>query len=57
MNKHVLIRKIVDRLAEELEIYFRAARASRTEATHEQSKAENKCDITLVTPLPLKYVF
>lgn len=44
MNKRALIRKIVDRLGEELEIYFRAARASRTEATHEQSKAENKYD-------------
>ena len=44
MNKRVLIKKIVNRLAEELEIYFRAARASRTEATHEQSKAENKYD-------------
>jgi transcription elongation GreA/GreB family factor len=44
MNKRALIKKIVSRLAEELEIYFRAARASRTEATHEQSKAENKYD-------------
>lgn len=44
MNKRALIKKIISRLAEELEIYFRAARASRTEATHEQSKAENKYD-------------
>jgi len=44
MNKRALIKKIVSRLTEELEIYFRAARASRTEATHEQSKAENKYD-------------
>ena len=44
MNKRALIKKIIDRLAEELEVYFRAARASRTEATHEQSKAENKYD-------------
>lgn len=44
MNKRSLIKKIVSRLKEELEIYFRAARASRTEATHEQSKAENKYD-------------
>lgn len=44
MNKRALIRKIVARLTEELEVYFRAARASRTEATHEQSKAENKYD-------------
>src|SRR6516162_6947822 len=44
MNKRALIRKIVSRLTEELEIYFRAAQASRTEATHEQNKAENKYD-------------
>jgi transcription elongation GreA/GreB family factor len=44
MNKHALIRKIVARLTAELEVYFRAARASRAEATHEQSKAENKYD-------------
>jgi transcription elongation GreA/GreB family factor len=44
MNKRILIKKIVARLTEELEVYFRAARASRAEATHEQSKAENKYD-------------
>ena len=44
MNKRTLIRKIVARLADELEVYFRAAQASRAEATHEQSKAENKYD-------------
>jgi transcription elongation GreA/GreB family factor len=44
MNKRALIKKIIGRLTEELEIYFRAARASRTEATHESSKAENKYD-------------
>jgi transcription elongation GreA/GreB family factor len=44
MNKRALITKIVDRLTEELEVYFRAARASRTEATDEQNKAENKYD-------------
>ncbi len=44
MNKRVLIRKIVARLTEELAVYFRAAQASRAEATHEQSKAENKYD-------------
>lgn len=42
MNKRALIKKIVARLTDELEIYFRAAQASRAEATHEQSKAENK---------------
>ena len=44
MNKRALIRKIIARLTDELEVYFRAARASRAEATHEQSKAENKYD-------------
>jgi transcription elongation GreA/GreB family factor len=44
MNKRAIIRKIVARLREELQVYFRAAHASRTEATHESSKAENKYD-------------
>jgi transcription elongation GreA/GreB family factor len=44
MNKRVLIQKIVAKLTGELEIYFRAAQASRAEATHEQSKAESKYD-------------
>src|ERR1700690_3421923 len=44
MNKRALIRKIIARLTEELAVYFRAAQASRAEATHEQSRAENKYD-------------
>lgn len=44
MNKRMLIKKIVARLADELETYFRAAQFSRAEATHESSKAENKYD-------------
>ena len=44
MNKRAIIKKITEKLAGELEIYFRAALASRTEATHESSKAENKYD-------------
>lgn len=44
MNKNALIKKIVNRLTEELEVYFRAANAARAEATHEQSKAEHKYD-------------
>src|SRR5580704_16979815 len=44
MNRRTLIKKIIGRLTEELEVYFRAARASRTEATHESSEAENKYD-------------
>lgn len=44
MNKEALIKKIVTRLREELEAYFNAARIAHEEATHEQSKAENKYD-------------
>jgi transcription elongation GreA/GreB family factor len=44
MNKRALIQKIVARLTEELGVYFRAAQNSRAEATHEQSKADNKYD-------------
>ena len=36
--------ELIARLTDELEVYFRAAQASRAEATHEQSKAENKYD-------------
>jgi len=44
INKRVLIKKIIARLTDELEVYFRAAQAARAEATHEQSKPENKYD-------------
>jgi transcription elongation GreA/GreB family factor len=44
MNKRAIIKKIIAKLTGELEVYFRAAHASRTEATHEQSKAESKYD-------------
>ncbi len=44
MNKRALIKKIVTRLTEELQVYFRAAQFSRAEATHESSKAESKYD-------------
>ena len=44
MNKRAVIQKITAKLVAELEVYFRAAHASRTEATHESSKAENKYD-------------
>ncbi|MFN7138172.1 MAG: GreA/GreB family elongation factor [Limisphaerales bacterium] len=44
MNKKVILTKIVDQLVSELEIYVKAAHAARAEATHEQSKAENKYD-------------
>ena len=44
MNKRAIIKKITEKLVSELEVYFRAAQFSRTEATHEQSKAESKYD-------------
>lgn len=44
MNKTVLLKKIIDHLSGELETYGRAARAAHAEATHEQSRAENKYD-------------
>jgi len=44
MNKRAIIRKIIARLTDELEVYFRAANSSRAEATHEQNKAEDKYD-------------
>jgi transcription elongation GreA/GreB family factor len=44
LNKRALIKKIIARLTDELEIYFRAAKFSRAEATHESSKAESKYD-------------
>jgi len=44
MDKRALIKKIVIRLTEELQVYFRAAQFSRAEATHESSKAESKYD-------------
>lgn len=44
MNKRAVIKKIIAKLTDELGIYFRAAQASRAEATHESSKPENKYD-------------
>ena len=44
MKKQALIKGIIDQLGAELELYYRAARAAHAEATHEQSKAENKYD-------------
>lgn len=44
MNKRALIQKIVSQLVSDLEAYHRAARAAHAEATHEQSRAENKYD-------------
>ena len=44
MNKSALIKKIIGHLSDELALYHKAARAAHDEATHEQSKAENKYD-------------
>ena len=44
MNKRAIVKKIIAKLAGELEVYFRAAQFSRAEATHESSKAESKYD-------------
>jgi transcription elongation GreA/GreB family factor len=44
MNKEALVKKIIAQLDAELELYSKAARAAHAEATHEQSKAENKYD-------------
>ena len=44
MNKRAIVKKIISRLTEELQVYFRAAQFSRAEATHESSKAESKYD-------------
>lgn len=44
VNKRALVQKIVAHLAAELAAYAISARAAHEEATHEQSKAENKYD-------------
>jgi transcription elongation GreA/GreB family factor len=44
VNKQALVKKIIEQLRNELAVYHKAARAAHAEATHEQSKAENKYD-------------
>src|SRR5687767_2503032 len=44
MNKRLVIEAIVAELERELGVYLKAAQAAHEEATHEQSKAENKYD-------------
>ncbi|MCC7373746.1 MAG: GreA/GreB family elongation factor [Verrucomicrobiales bacterium] len=44
MDKPRIIQAIIAKLTEDVELYFRAARAAQFEATDEQSKAENKYD-------------
>ena len=44
MQKRKVVAAILERLREDLALYHKAADAARAEATHEQSKAENKYD-------------
>ncbi|MEO6035262.1 MAG: GreA/GreB family elongation factor [Verrucomicrobiota bacterium] len=44
MSKLAIIKKVIDQLSAELALYHKAARAAHAEATHEQSKPENKYD-------------
>ncbi len=44
MNKQEVLNQIVARLIDDAELYLRAARSAQSEATDEQSKAENKYD-------------
>lgn len=44
MNKRALVDKVVQQLTAEVQGLFKAARAAHAEATHEQSKAEDKYD-------------
>jgi transcription elongation GreA/GreB family factor len=44
VKKAELISAIIERLQQDLSLYHKAALAARAEATHEQSRAENKYD-------------
>ena len=44
MKKQAVLTAILDRLREDLALYYKAAGAARAEATDEQSKAEHKYD-------------
>lgn len=44
MNKQQVVGKIIAHLEQEIELFRRAAKSAFEEATHEQSKAENKYD-------------
>src|SRR5262245_51167667 len=44
VNKQDLVNAVIQQLMSEMELLFKAARASHAEATHEQSKAEDKYD-------------
>lgn len=44
VNKKAIVQKIISQLQAEIDSYVKAARAAHAEATHEQSKAEDKYD-------------
>jgi len=44
VNKRTLVDKVVQQLTAEVQSFAKAARAAHAEATHEQSKAEDKYD-------------
>jgi transcription elongation GreA/GreB family factor len=44
VRKKKLVAAVIERLRTDIELYRRAAVAARAEATHEQSRAENKYD-------------
>jgi len=44
VNKRAILQKIIASIDAELELYAQSARAAHADATHEQSKAENKYD-------------
>jgi transcription elongation GreA/GreB family factor len=44
VNKSALLKKIIAHLADEIALYTKAARSAFEEATHEQSRADNKYD-------------
>jgi hypothetical protein len=44
MNKRAIVKKIIAKLTEEMAMSVKAARTAHEEATHEESKAEDKYD-------------
>jgi transcription elongation GreA/GreB family factor len=44
VNKKIILNEIIEQLTAGLELFNKASRSSRAEATHEQNKAESKYD-------------
>ena len=44
MNKRELVQRIVDRLAQDLEVFFTAAKTAHEAATHAENQPDNKYD-------------